>query len=46
MKSEEGILQGEGREMVEVDLARLSTILLPWIPEWLEAQRNLIAKLA
>jgi len=32
MKSEEGILQGEGREMVEVDLTKLSAILLPRIP--------------
>jgi hypothetical protein len=46
MKSEEGILQGEGREMEEVELTRLSVISLPRIPEWLGAQRRLIVKLA
>jgi len=32
-KSEEGILLGEGKEIVEVDLAKLSAISLPVIPE-------------
>jgi hypothetical protein len=46
MKSEEGILQGEDREMEEVNLARLFAISLPRTPKWLGAQRNLIVKLA
>jgi hypothetical protein len=46
MKSEEGILQGEGREIEEVDLTRLSAISLPRIPAWLGAQKNLKVKLA
>ena len=43
-KSEEGILQGEGKEIVEVDLAKLSAISLPMIPECLGAQSNLMIK--
>lgn len=46
VKSDEGSLKGDGKLMLEEDLAWEAVTSLPWIPILLGTKRNLILKFA